>query len=377
MVAKEAATCTRCRLADTRTQVVFGVGNPDAELMFIGEAPGLHEDKQGEPFVGAAGQLLTRMLEGIGRTREEVYIANILKCRPPGNRDPLPDEIEACTPWLVETISVIQPALIVTLGNFATKYVLQTQTGITRMRGSVYDWHGRKVIPTFHPAAILHGGGEKSRQFGELEEDFALIERTLAPPEPSPSSPRSDPCSTSAATSSRLHRPTTSWSCSSRMERVARTTTADETRDLGAALAPVLAAHDVVVLTGELGAGKTTLVQGIARGLGATEHVASPTFTLVREYTSGRVPLAHVDLFRLEREQDVIDLALDELEDGERVLLVEWGDPVAELLADERLRIELTADPEDVRRIAVSTVGAAWDARSDAIGRALAPWSAP
>ena len=186
VVAKEAATCTRCRLAETRTQVVFGVGNPDAELMFIGEAPGLHEDKQGEPFVGAAGQLLTRMLEGIGRTREEVYIANILKCRPPGNRDPLPDEIEACTPWLVETISLIQPALIVTLGNFATKYVLQTQTGITRMRGSVYNWHGRKVIPTFHPAAILRGGGDKSRQFGELEEDFALIQRTLAAPEPLP-----------------------------------------------------------------------------------------------------------------------------------------------------------------------------------------------
>jgi DNA polymerase len=179
VVAKEASTCTKCRLAETRTQVVFGVGNPDADLLFIGEAPGLHEDKQGEPFVGAAGQLLTRMLEGIGRTREQVYIANILKCRPPGNRDPLPDEIEACTPWLVETISSIQPALIVTLGNFATKYVLQTQTGITRMRGSVYEWHGRKVIPTFHPAAILHGGGEKSRQFGELQEDFKLIERTL------------------------------------------------------------------------------------------------------------------------------------------------------------------------------------------------------
>jgi DNA polymerase len=192
VVAKEAATCTRCRLADTRTQVVFGVGNPDAELMFIGEAPGLHEDKQGEPFVGAAGQLLTRMLEGIGRTREEVYIANILKCRPPGNRDPLPDEIETCTPWLVETISVIQPALIVTLGNFATKYVLQTQTGITRMRGSVYEWHGRKVIPTFHPAAILRGGGEKGRQFGELQEDFALIQRTLASPEPPPQRPLLD-----------------------------------------------------------------------------------------------------------------------------------------------------------------------------------------
>jgi tRNA threonylcarbamoyladenosine biosynthesis protein TsaE len=159
------------------------------------------------------------------------------------------------------------------------------------------------------------------------------------------------------------------------MERVAHTTTADDTRDLGAALAPCLRPHDVVVLTGELGAGKTTLVQGIACGLGASEHVASPTFTLVREYTSGRVPLAHVDLYRLEREQDVLDLALDELEDGERVLLVEWGEPVAELLADERLRIELTADADDVRRIVVTTIGPSWEARADAVERAIAPWS--
>lgn len=161
------------------------------------------------------------------------------------------------------------------------------------------------------------------------------------------------------------------------MDRIAHTDAAEATRDLGAALAACLLPHDVVVLTGDLGAGKTTLVQGIARGLGATEHVASPTFTLVREYTSGRVPLAHVDLYRLEREQDVIDLALDELEDGERVLLVEWGDPVAELIAEERLRIELTADADDVRRIAVSSVGPAWDARADRIAAALAPWSEP
>jgi DNA polymerase len=188
-VAQEASTCTKCRLATSRTQVVFGVGNPDADLLFIGEAPGQHEDKQGEPFVGAAGQLLTRMLGEIGLTREQVYIANILKCRPPGNRDPQEDEIETCTPWLIEQISLIQPQVIVTLGNFATKFVLQTQTGITRMRGSVYPWHGRTVIPTFHPAAILRGGGEKGRQFGELQEDFALIKRTLAEPEPPPPPP--------------------------------------------------------------------------------------------------------------------------------------------------------------------------------------------
>jgi uracil-DNA glycosylase len=180
-VALEASTCTRCRLALGRTQVVFGVGNPHADLMFVGEGPGFHEDKQGEPFVGAAGQLLNRMLGEIGLARGDVYITNVVRCRPPGNRDPEADEIEACTPWLVETISLIQPRLIVTLGNFATKFVLQTTQGITRTRGTVYDWHGRSVIPTFHPAAILHGGGERSRQFQDLREDFALVQRTLTP----------------------------------------------------------------------------------------------------------------------------------------------------------------------------------------------------
>jgi uracil-DNA glycosylase family 4 len=190
-VAAEAAGCTRCQLAQGRTQVVFGVGHPDADVMFVGEAPGFHEDKQGEPFVGAAGQLLTRMLnEVLGVGREDVYIANVIKCRPPGNRDPQEDEIEACTPWLVEQVSLIQPRVIATLGNFATKFVLSTQQGITRMRGRTYPWHGRTVIPTFHPAAILHGGGERSRQFAELREDFALIRDTLAelrrPPAPAP-----------------------------------------------------------------------------------------------------------------------------------------------------------------------------------------------
>lgn len=180
-VAAEAATCTKCRLADGRTQVVFGVGNADADVMFIGEAPGFHEDKQGEPFVGAAGQLLTRMLdESLGIAREDAYIANVIKCRPPGNRDPQEDEIESCTPWLVEQVSLIQPRVIITLGNFATKFVLQTSQGITRMRGQSYPWHGRIVIPTFHPAAILRGGGESSRQFLEFRDDFELVRETLA-----------------------------------------------------------------------------------------------------------------------------------------------------------------------------------------------------
>jgi uracil-DNA glycosylase family 4 len=180
-VATEAAGCTKCGLANGRTQVVFGVGNADADVMFIGEAPGFHEDKQGEPFVGAAGQLLTRMLgEVLNVARHDVYIANVIKCRPPGNRDPQEDEIESCTPWLVEQVSLIQPRVIVTLGNFATKFVLQTAQGITRMRGRGYPWHGRTVVPTFHPAAILRGGGESSRQFLEFRDDFELVRETLA-----------------------------------------------------------------------------------------------------------------------------------------------------------------------------------------------------
>ena len=188
-VAVEAADCTKCRLAEGRTQVVFGVGNADADVMFIGEAPGFHEDKQGEPFVGAAGQLLTRMHnEVLSVARDDVYICNILKCRPPGNRDPQEDEIESCTPWLVQQVSLIQPRVIVTLGNFATKFVLQTAQGITRMRGRTYPWHGRTVVPTFHPAAILRGGGESSRQFLEFRDDFELVRETLVTlnPEPEP-----------------------------------------------------------------------------------------------------------------------------------------------------------------------------------------------
>lgn len=178
--AAEAATCTRCRLAQGRTQVVYGVGDPDADLMFIGEGPGYHEDKQGEPFVGAAGQLLNRMLAEIDMQREDVYIGNVVKCRPPGNRDPYPDEIEACTPWLTEQIEAIDPVVIVTLGNFATRFILNKQVSISRVRGQRFPWNGRTVIPTFHPAAILRGGGENSAQMIALRTDFQEIRLALA-----------------------------------------------------------------------------------------------------------------------------------------------------------------------------------------------------
>jgi uracil-DNA glycosylase len=177
--ALEASTCTRCRLSQGRTQVVYGVGDPNADLMFIGEAPGFHEDKQGEPFVGAAGQLLNQLLGEIGIARKDVYINNTVNCRPPGNRDPLPDELEACKPWLDERIALIDPAVVVTLGNWATRYILGKQVSISRVRGQRFPWSGRTVIPTFHPAAVLHGGGQASNQMTALRADFQEIRRAL------------------------------------------------------------------------------------------------------------------------------------------------------------------------------------------------------
>jgi uracil-DNA glycosylase len=183
--AHEASACTKCRLAGGRTQVVYGTGNADADLMFIGEGPGYYEDKQGEPFVGAAGQLLNRMLEEIGVRRSDVYIANVIKCRPPGNRDPLPEEVDACTPWLREQIALIEPRVIVTLGNFATRFMLDKPVSISRVRGQRFPQEGRTIIPTFHPAAILRGGGEASTQMVALRSDFQEIKRALAEvPEP-------------------------------------------------------------------------------------------------------------------------------------------------------------------------------------------------
>jgi uracil-DNA glycosylase family 4 len=176
------AGCERCALARTRTQVVFGSGSPDAELMFVGEAPGFHEDKQGVPFVGAAGKLLQTLLEGIGLTRDDVYIANVLKCRPPGNRDPLPEEIEACEGHLFRQIELIRPALVATLGNFATKLLSGRPDGITKVHGRPQQviLGGNQVLlyPIFHPAAALY----TPRMLQVLEEDFARIPELLGRP---------------------------------------------------------------------------------------------------------------------------------------------------------------------------------------------------
>jgi uracil-DNA glycosylase family 4 len=193
----EVAGCTRCALAKGRTQVVFGSGSPNAELMFVGEAPGFHEDKQGVPFVGAAGQLLNKLLAGIGISREDVFVVNVLKCRPPGNRDPQQEEIEACEPHLWKQIELIQPKVIATLGNFATKLLSGKPLGITRVHGVEQEvvLGGNRVVlyPIFHPAAALY----TPRMLEVLEADFRrlpeLLGTSLAPPvalvsEPEPTS---------------------------------------------------------------------------------------------------------------------------------------------------------------------------------------------
>jgi uracil-DNA glycosylase len=182
-----ALVCTACRLAETRTNVVFGAGDPEARLMLVGEAPGRNEDVQGEPFVGAAGQLLDELLGSIGIARDEAYIANVLKCRPPGNRDPKEDEIDSCKGYLREQIRMIQPEVVVTLGNFATKLLVPTEMGITRMRGQRIEWWlGATLIPTFHPAAALRG---RPQVRADMEEDFALVARALKDRHPAPEIP--------------------------------------------------------------------------------------------------------------------------------------------------------------------------------------------
>jgi DNA polymerase len=186
--ARQVAGCTQCRLAQGRTQVVFGVGAPDADLMFVGEAPGFHEDKQGYPFVGQAGKLLDRLLAGIGLERSDVYIANVLKCRPPGNRDPAPDEIQACEGHLFRQIELIRPRVVATLGNFATKLLSGKPTGITRVHGAEQDvtLGGSRVVlyPLYHPAAALY----TPAMLNVLEQDFARLPELLgrSPAEPAP-----------------------------------------------------------------------------------------------------------------------------------------------------------------------------------------------
>lgn len=171
--------CKRCKLCSGRKNIVFGVGNPKARLVFVGEGPGADEDTQGIPFVGAAGQLLTKMIQAMGFSRDEVYICNVVKCRPPGNRNPEPDEIEACQPFLEAQLRAIQPEVIVALGKFATQTLLKTQTPITRLRGQWREYLGITLMPTFHPAYLLRNPAEKKAAWADLQ---AVMARFGKPP---------------------------------------------------------------------------------------------------------------------------------------------------------------------------------------------------
>lgn len=169
-VRQELGDCQRCKLAKGRRTLVFGVGDPKAKLVFVGEGPGAEEDAQGIPFVGAAGQLLTKMIEAMGFKREQVYICNVVKCRPPGNRNPEPDEIEACEPFLRKQLGAVNPTIIVALGKFAAQTLLRDQTPITRMRGRWREYCGIRLMPTFHPAYLLRNPAEKKNAWADLQQ---------------------------------------------------------------------------------------------------------------------------------------------------------------------------------------------------------------
>ena len=177
--------CKRCKLAPTRTNLVYGVGNPDADLVFVGEAPGADEDAQGEPFVGKAGQLLTKMIEAMGYTRADVYICNVLKCRPPGNRNPEPDEVASCEPFLKRQLSAIRPRMIVALGKFAAQCLLRDDTPITRLRGGFRSYEGIPLMPTLHPAYLLRDPSKKKLAWDDLKAVNAALARVgIHPPRP-------------------------------------------------------------------------------------------------------------------------------------------------------------------------------------------------
>jgi DNA polymerase len=177
LIREDLGDCTRCKLHRLgRRQIVFGVGSPRAKLMFVGEAPGRDEDIQGIPFVGRAGQLLTKMIEAIGLTRDEVYIANVIKCRPPENRSPEPDEIASCEPFLLRQFDAIRPKVLVALGSVAMKVLLKSDAPISRLRGKVLDYRGAKLVPTFHPAFLLRSPDKKREAWEDLKKVRALLQ---------------------------------------------------------------------------------------------------------------------------------------------------------------------------------------------------------
>ena len=338
----ETLGCTRCPLASTRTQVVFGSGDSNAELMFVGEAPGYHEDQQGVPFVGQAGQLLEKLLNGIGLTRADVYIANVLKCRPPGNRDPQPEEIEACESHLFRQIELIRPTLVATLGNFATKLLSGKPTGITRVHGDPAAGDARRqrrdALPALPPGRrALHALDARSARSrtscGSRSCSGGLPFRR----------PKARPCwrrNRSRTWSACTSRPSSSGSSSPRRGAallLARRDRGDRRTARGR-----LVPGDVVTVSGELGAGKTTFVRGACRALGVTAPVTSPTYTIGHRY-EGDPDVSHLDLYRFTGVSAAEWADLEPYFD-DAVVFVEWPEAGAAGLPAVRAAVRLEHD---------------------------------
>ena len=331
---------------------MFGEGDPHADLMFVGEAPGYHEDQQGRPFVGQAGKLLEQLLASIGLQREQVFIANVLKSRPPNNRDPRPDEIAACEPYLWRQIALIQPRVICTLGNFATKLLTGDQTGITRVHGQpqLREIGGRAfyLYPIFHPAAALY----TPAMLTTLREDFSDC-RNCSPhrcrswPARAPgcrcaggrSSPALSRLPEEASTRGRLSSSASSrWSPFSWPRRRSRGASAVCWRGFcGRRL--------LVTLEGELGTGKTTLVRAALRALGVRGAITSPSFTMAQTYVGrGGTRLHHLDLYRLAPGDDAALFAWSDYLDDGSIVFVEWPEAAATELPVADVAVSLAHD---------------------------------
>jgi DNA polymerase len=330
--------CLACpELVASRTTVVAGSMPAGADVLFVGEAPGAQEDATGVPFVGKAGQLLDKLLAEAGMPRDRVAVANVLKCRPPGNRKPRRDEVDNCQPWLERQIDLLDPLVICTLGGTAAEWALGGGVRVAALRGERHTYRGRLLVATYHPSAAIRFG-PSGAPLAALREDLALVARLAAE--------RRRPAERHA-------------------ERHLDAPDPAAMRAIGKRLAAGLRAGDLVVLTGELGAGKTTLVQGIGAGMDVRGAVTSPTFVIARVHPArspGRPPLVHVDAYRLGSLEEVDDLDLDAtLEDS--VTVVEWGEGKVETLSDDRVEVRIRrADPAggEARQVTVRGIGARW-----------------